>query len=315
MKKIAIITDDLFYNHNPGIYHPERPERMDAVKNALKSAAKFSDIFPPIEAPVKLLKKIHHPYMVDWILSHAGQDNVILDGGDTVLSSDSVSTALMAAGGAALAVEKVCSPGKYNKAFLAARPPGHHAEHDKAMGFCIFNNIAIAAQFAIENKYAEKIWIIDWDVHHGNGTQDIFYRRNDVFYLSMHQVPLFPGTGYENEIGLDKGRDYTLNFPLRAGQKDKVYLDLLKTGLKKAAEKFHPDLILISAGFDAHYLDPIGGMHITEKAFHHMTDIVIESAEKFCNGKIVSILEGGYHLEGLSACVNEHVKALSGEKN
>ena len=208
---------------------------------------------------------------------------------------------------------------KITNAFCAIRPPGHHAEKNRALGFCLFNNIAITAKYLQQKHAIEKILIIDWDVHHGNGTQNAFYEDATVFYFSIHQSPHYPGTGLINETGIRKGERFTLNVPLTAGHGDEDYIEAFQSKLLPAANKFKPDFILISAGFDAHRDDPLAGMQLTETGFAKLTEIAADLADEFCNGKIISFLEGGYNLEKLAASVAAHIEILikksSHEKN
>jgi acetoin utilization deacetylase AcuC-like enzyme len=199
---------------------------------------------------------------------------------------------------------------KITNAFCAIRPPGHHAVRDRAMGFCIFNNVAIGARY-IQTKYnLSKILIVDWDVHHGNSTQATFYDDPNVLYFSCHQYPFYPGTGSEAEKGSGKGLNYNINVPLPAGAGDSAYLKVFNEKLKPAALSFSPDFVLISAGFDAHENDLLGGMKVTSEGFARMTQLVKQIAEKCCEGRLVSVLEGGYELEGLSASVEAHIRVL-----
>ncbi len=229
---------------------------------------------------------------------------------DTLISPDSYRTALLAVEGTLLAVDGIMG-GKFGRAFCAVRPPGHHAESNRAMGFCLFNNIAIAARY-IQNRYGlRKVMIIDWDVHHGNGTQEIFEEDPTVFYFSIHQYPLYPGTGREDEHGRGAGEGYTLNSPLSAGKGDEEYLTVFEKKVGPAVESFRPDFILISAGFDAHVDDPLANMRVTEKGFAEMTRKVKAWAKTYCQGRMLSCLEGGYHLNALVRSVERHLDTMA----
>jgi acetoin utilization deacetylase AcuC-like enzyme len=231
--------------------------------------------------------------------------------GDTSVSQDSWSVALRASGSACLAVKEVFS-GKLTRAFCASRPPGHHATAAKGMGFCIFNHVALAARYAQKKYGVGKVLIVDWDVHHGNGTQDIFYEDETVFFMSSHQSPWYPGTGAKFETGTGKGLGSTLNFPLPAGSgRKEIVEDAFGNELQKRMNTFRPELILISAGFDSRQGDPLGQFTLEDQDFANLTEIICDLAGEFCQGKVISILEGGYDFGGLAKAANAHFKALS----
>jgi len=309
MKPLVYITDPIFKEHNPGPFHPERPERITQLwayleNNPLENIVRRR----PEPAAREDLLRVHSREMIETILATRGKEQVVLDIGDTIAGPRSADAGLMAAGSTIAAVKAVFEE-DYQRAFVAVRPPGHHAESNRIMGFCLFNNIAVAAAYALE-KYGQRILIMDWDVHHGNGTQDIFYDSDRLFYVSIHQSPLFPGTGAPAETGRGAGEGYTLNFPLRPGLGDDVWCATLKEALTTVEQKFKPDLLMLSAGFDAHFNDPVGSMQVTEKGFADMTDMLCEFANKNCSGRFVSVLEGGYDLDGLSRSVHVHLKRL-----
>ena len=228
--------------------------------------------------------------------------------GDTVVSAVSFEAAARAAGGLILACERVLD-GEWRNAFCAVRPPGHHAESDRAMGFCLFNNVAVAAA-ALLARGLSRVAILDWDVHHGNGTQHVFESEPRVFYASLHQWPLYPGTGAEDERGTGDGEGATLNTPMDAGSNDADWLDAMESRVLPALETFAPEFVLVSAGFDAHRLDPLAGVDLTEDAYRGMTRGVLEVANRTASGRLVSVLEGGYHLEALSLSAAAHVGEL-----
>jgi acetoin utilization deacetylase AcuC-like enzyme len=205
--------------------------------------------------------------------------------------------------------------GVLNNVFCAVRPPGHHAESDTVMGFCLFNNVAVAARYAQEQYGVEKVAIVDWDVHHGNGTQEIFYEDPTVYYISTHQYPFYPGTGARTETGEGKGRGYTLNCPMRAYSGEEEYLEAFMKDIIPSLEAYKPDLLIISAGFDAHKDDPLANINLTEKNFAQFTAMLMEIADKYTGGKLVSVLEGGYNLQALSQSVEAHVRALCGSRS
>ncbi len=300
--------------HDTGPGHPERPERLQAIHEHLEKSGLLSrvKVFQPAPAERETLALVHPRDYIENIAeacARAGQGRAALDS-DTIVSKDSFAAAQLAAGAAVEAAAKV-SRGELSNAFCAVRPPGHHAERATAMGFCLFNNVAVAAEWLRRENLAEKVLIVDWDVHHGNGTQDIFYERGEVFYLSLHQWPLYPGTGREDETGDGKGKGATLNVPLPPGTAEQNYLDIFYKTTEAVFKKFQPDFLLISAGFDAHRDDPLANLQLTEAGFGKMTQFAAELAESFCGGKLVSLLEGGYNLTALSASVAAHVEKLS----
>lgn len=311
MARLAYIQHPYFEKHDPGAGHPESPERVRAIQAYLQRKGFFERVqrFEPSTADRDFLTLNHAPEYIEYILRQKGKERVVLDGGDTILNPYSVEAALFAAGSAMLAVDLTFEQ-NFDRVFAAVRPPGHHAEFDRAMGFCIFNNIALAARYALKKGYAQKILIVDWDVHHGNGTQHAFYENRSVFYFSIHQYPLFPMTGLKNETGRGEGLGFTKNVPLAYGQGDEKYVAVMEETLTELDEKFHPDLILISAGFDAHKDDPIGGMQVTTEGFYKLTELVCRFANRTCNGRIISFLEGGYNLKALSESVYQHLLCL-----
>jgi len=226
-----------------------------------------------------------------------------------MVSSASYEEARRAAGGG-LTVLDAMMAGRVRNGFCAVRPPGHHAERDRAMGFCLFNNIAVTARYAQARHDLKNVLIVDWDVHHGNGTQNTFYADPTVFYFSIHQYPHYPGSGAADQTGRGEGEGRTLNVPLPAGCDDKAYREALVDRLIPAMESFPPDLILISAGFDAHRDDPLAGMMVTDEGFGGMTKLLVALAEERCGGRLLSFLEGGYSLEGLKGAVRMHLRAL-----
>jgi acetoin utilization deacetylase AcuC-like enzyme len=308
----AIIHHPVFKEHETGEHHPESPERYEVIMRALREDADLWSGLLELEAPraprgdVQACHTPHHFKAVEKVVS-AGTG--YLDA-DTIVSMRSLDAALRAAGGACRAVDAVMSIEAQN-AFVPARPPGHHATSERAMGFCLFNNVAIAARYA-QARYPEieRVAVVDWDVHHGNGTQGIFYDDPSVFFFSMHQYPWYPGTGARGENGLGRGRGYTLNVPVRAATRAAEQRRMFDAALGEIAPKFQPDLIIISAGFDAHLSDPLGQLLLEDEDFVEMTRAVREWADAACRGRVVSCLEGGYHLDTLGATVRAHLRAL-----
>jgi acetoin utilization deacetylase AcuC-like enzyme/formylglycine-generating enzyme required for sulfatase activity len=309
--KTGFVYHDIYLEHKTTAGHPESPQRLVAIVENLKAKKIYSELFRITPSPVQMewLTKIHSTEYIERARESCEQGAGYLDSLDVPISSKSYDAALMAAGGVLSAIDAVME-GKIRNAFCAVRPPGHHAVEDGALGFCIFNNIAIGTKYIQEKYGLPKVLIVDWDVHHGNGTQAAFYDDPNVLYFSVHRYPFYPGTGSEMEKGIDEGLNYIINVPLPAGSTDKDYLKAFEKELKPAALSFSPDFVLISAGFDAHTDDPLGGMKVTEEGFTQMTQIVKDIAQKSCESRLVSILEGGYNLEALAASVEAHIRVL-----
>ena len=311
MKKLAVIYDEFHLNHKPPFTHPERPERTSSVINFLNEKKFFDnvDLIKPKEIYKEDILRVHSNNHYEFIVDSINDEKTLLDGGDTYIVKDSFRAALLSAGAAIKAVDLIMD-NSYDSVFSLMRPPGHHAESKRPMGFCIFNNIAIGAKYALEKYNLNRIAIVDWDVHHGNGTQEIFYNSSQVYFISLHQYPFYPGTGAETEKGNREGEGYTLNFPLPAGTSGKTYLEIFNNKIIKVLNDYNPQMLFISAGFDAHKDDPLANMELTENDFAEMTKILKDFVEKK-NIKIISVLEGGYNLDALSASVYSHLKALN----
>ena len=316
MAATGLIHSDDYLRHDPGD-HPERIERYLAILARLRAETDLwsgLEKLPPRPADRDDLLRCHTETSLLRVerasLAAAVEDQVALDA-DTLLSARSNETAYLAAGGACLAVDAVMS-GTLDSAFVACRPPGHHATRGTAMGFCLYNNVAIAARYA-QATYPDRIrrvLIVDFDVHHGNGTQEIFYDDPSVFFYSLHQYPWYPGTGAAYERGVRAGEGTTLNVPVEAGTSGKDYLVLFERGLARILGNFSPDLLLVSAGFDGHESDPLGSLGLTDETYRQLTRLLVEAASTSAKGRLVSCLEGGYNLKTLGETVRTHVHQL-----
>lgn len=311
----AIVHHPIYEKHDTGPGHPEMPERYRVVVDALNADEQLWNSLKeitPEKASQGVVQAAHtkeHFKRVEGAFAN-GLDR--LDA-DTTISMQSFDASLFAAGGAIAAVEAVMQ-GEARNAIVAVRPPGHHATAERAMGFCIFNNVAVAARYA-QNRYKEidRVAVVDWDVHHGNGTQGIFYTDPTVFFFSMHQYPWYPGTGARGETGHGKGLGTTLNVPVKAFTKAKDQLSAFDAAIGEIASKMKPDMIFLSAGFDAHRTDPLGQLQLEDPDYVAMTRTMMEWADEACGGRLISCLEGGYNLETLGPTVREHVATLSGQ--
>jgi acetoin utilization deacetylase AcuC-like enzyme len=304
-----LITHPMCQEHEMGDWHPEAPDRLKAILRAL-DADEFRTL-DRIEAPkgtLKQIERVHAPFYVESIFENVPtQGHVHLDP-DTALNHASGEAALRAVGGICAAVDRVVA-GTAKNAFCAVRPPGHHAESSAAMGFCLFNNVAVAAEHARSVHGLERVAMVDFDVHHGNGTQNHVYRYRDLFYASSHQWPCYPGTGMEHETGVFNN---ICNIPLRPGSGSELFRRGYLDRILPALVNFRPDIILISAGFDAHARDPLAQLRLETDDFAWITRELAEIAEKHCGGRLVSTLEGGYDLQALAASVAAHVRSLMG---
>lgn len=311
MLPTALLLDRIYERHVTGPGHPESPERYEAVTRALNHeglADRMTRITPRVATEDELALCHTRAYLktVEQDVARGAHD---LSTGDTAIGSKSRDVAMRAVGGVLSTVDHVMA-GKSLRAFCAVRPPGHHATPDRGMGFCIYNTIVVAARYAQRQHGIERVLIVDWDVHHGNGTQDAFYSDGSVLFFSVHQHPWYPGTGMAQESGDGKGKGTTINCPLQAGSGREPILAAVRDKLLPAADAFKPDLVLISAGFDSRGGDPLGRFTLVDADFVELTGIVREIAEKHGKGRVLSILEGGYSLTGLAAGVRAHVEAL-----
>ncbi len=308
-EKLGIVFDPIYFQHDPGAAHPETPNRLIAVQEAVKALEFPIVAIPARAATVDELCQVHDTEYIQHILNMKVTEVTYLDP-DTAISPRSQEAALKAAGGVIEAVDNVIQ-GSLKRAFCAVRPPGHHAEPDKAMGFCLFNNIAIGAAHALSKRGLGRIAIVDWDLHHGNGTQDAFYDTDEVLYISLHQWPFYPGSGREDEKGEGKGLGFNLNFPMVPGSSDEDFRAAFKEVIIPALTNYAPELIMISAGFDAHRDDPLGDLYLTTEFFGEMTGMLREMAKQCCQGRMVSVLEGGYNMQALKDSVIIHLKELA----
>jgi acetoin utilization deacetylase AcuC-like enzyme len=308
----GLLQDPVFRLHDTGPGHPECAERHQVVTEALRDSgltARLTAIAArPAEPPE--LERCHGRDYIRLVAEDIAAGLDTLSTGDTQISGRSLDAALLAAGGVMEAVQAVMSGG-LKRAFCAVRPPGHHARPEQGMGFCLFNNAALGARHAQAACGAERVAIIDWDVHHGNGTQDIFYEDGTVFFCSTHQSPWYPFTGHADETGRGKGRGTTLNVPLPAGSGMKEIGGAFEEKLLPALDAFKPDLILVSAGFDSREQDPLGRFRLTDDNFVSLTRLLKQAADTHCEGRLVSVLEGGYNLDGLAKAVTAHVTELA----
>ncbi len=304
--KTGLITSNTYQNHNTGDGHPEKIDRVTAIIDNLKKLNKKNLIWKkPSKYKRELLENTHNKDYINFVEKSFPEKGLSFLDGDTIISPGSKEATADAVGSIITAIDGVQNK-EFHNAFCAVRPPGHHAERNKAMGFCIYNNVAVGAHYLLEKYKFKKVAIIDFDVHHGNGTQDIFYDNEKVLYISTHQYPYYPGTGDEKEKGKYNN---IFNIPLPAGTTSEEYLNAYEFVLKKIKE-FKPEFILLSAGFDAHKDDPLAQLQLTSKDFYNLTKRTLNLAKIYCGGKVVSILEGGYDLNALQESTEMHVNAL-----
>ena len=311
-----LLYDPDFEKHLTG-YHPESPLRTQNAWQRLRPYIDRGECLTKPTQPVtrSLLAAVHHADQIAQIESLARQGGGAIDG-DTFVSPASWQVALKAAGMALTAVETVMDERQDTKhAFCLIRPPGHHATDKQSMGFCLFNNIALAARYAQRVHGVERILIVDWDVHHGNGTQDIFYDDDGVYFLSLHRFPFYPGTGHESETGTGRGLGYTANIPLAFGCSREQYMSAFDRALDRACKRIKPQLILVSAGFDAHRQDPVGNLGLESEDYAILTDKVAAAAQAFCQGRLISCLEGGYDIYALAESAEIHLQRLIKTEN
>ncbi len=311
-----MFTDPRFADHDTGIMHPEQPPRLGAALEGARRAGLAEQIVAtPHDHPEtdRIIAKVHSADYERELEAAVARGMRYFHSLDNPVSAGTPAAARAAVSTALAAADAIWRDHALERAFLVARPPGHHAERDRAMGFCFYNTIACAAAYLLEQKGIDRVFIFDWDVHHGNGTQHLFEERDDVFYASIHRYPFYPGTGARDESGSGNGAGYTRNIPLEGGAGDSEYLARIETEIVPLMREYAPQAILVSAGFDAYRTDPLGGMKVSERAFAAMTRRVIEVADRVCGGRVLSLLEGGYDLEGLALCTAAHLTAMSEE--
>lgn len=314
MPTSAIIRDDRYLEHDAGAGHPESPGRLRVIHDLLDNEFPSLPRIAPRPATESELALVHDPFYIQRVADTHGRARSQLDP-DTGLSEESYEIARLAAGGLLNGIDALLNPqpaiNNPQSAFAFVRPPGHHAEADRAMGFCIFNNVAVAAAYAREEYGLKRILIVDWDLHHGNGTQHAFYDDPSVLFFSSHQYPYYPGSGGIDETGAGKGKGFTVNAPFPRGFGDAEYFHIYTTVLKPIALAYRPELVLVSAGFDPHGKDPLGGMKVTGEGFAALAAVIREIAEATCPGKLLFTLEGGYHPDGLRDGVRGVLRALT----
>jgi len=311
MARTGFVYHPDYLKHDMGAGHPESPDRLRAIVSRLEAGGVLDRLvcIEPAGVADEWITQVHAASYLTNLKSQAPVSGRVSLDPDTSMSAGSLPAAYLAAGGALAAADAIMA-GTVDNAFCAVRPPGHHAERDRAMGFCLFNNVAIAARYLQRRHGVARVLIVDWDVHHGNGTQHTFDDDPSVLFFSTHQYPHYPGTGRATERGKGKGEGLTINVPMSAGQGDEDYQEVFERVLVPAVDSFKPDFVLISAGFDAHRDDPLASMGLTEEGYAALTGIVGGIARRHSKGRILSCLEGGYNLNALAASVERHVAAL-----
>jgi acetoin utilization deacetylase AcuC-like enzyme len=308
---ITIHTHSVFSRHDTGVGHPERAERLDAAMEGVMRAGlgdaivRDAAVHPETD---RIIHKVHSAAYERDLEESVRAGSRYFHSLDNPISSASFAAARTAVSASLTAAQAMLDS---KRSFVIARPPGHHAERLSAMGFCFFNTVACVAEWLREQPGIERVFIYDFDVHHGNGTQHLFEQRDDVYYASIHRYPFYPGTGAANEIGTGAGRGFTKNIPVAGGEGDAAFLRATEGEIVRAIDDYRPDVILLSSGFDAHRRDPLGGMNVTEEAYGEITRRMVEAADRHAQGRVFSLLEGGYDLEGLASSVAEHVNALN----
>ncbi|MGD0828294.1 MAG: histone deacetylase [Desulfobaccales bacterium] len=313
MRRTGYVYDDRYLLHDPGSWHPERPDRLKAIQASLKDSGVLELLIQikPYPAPLAWVERLHDPDYIRRFQEACQRGESVFEAQDCGISPESYEIALLAAGGVMAAADAIMGD-QADNAFCAVRPPGHHAERDRAMGFCFFNNVALGAVYLLENFGLERVAIVDWDVHHGNGTQHLFEADPRVFYLSLHEDPqyCYPGTGYRREEGKGPGKGFTLNLPFPPHSGDEKYLEALRNEGLPRLRQFAPQFVMISAGFDAHAKDPLAHINLTRSGYREMARLVLDLAQESAGGRLITVLEGGYNLEVLEECVEDHLRIL-----
>ncbi len=312
MSEAVIFFDPIFEEHKTGHGHPEKPERLPVAMKALEGSGllELVEVRTPRDATVEEIELVHTRGYIEQVQRMAASGGGHLDM-DTALSAKTYDAALKAAGALLDSVDG-CLDGSFKRAFCLVRPPGHHALPMRGMGFCIFNNIAIAARYAISRKGLARVMILDWDAHHGNGTQDAFYDDPAVLYVSLHQHPHYPGTGWVDEVGYKEGKGSTINFPFPNGTGEEYYLEAFEQVILPAGRRFAPDFVMVSAGYDSHESDLLCSMRLADLSYRKMTDYLVGLAEECCDGRLLATLEGGYDLNAQARSIVQTVAGLAG---
>ncbi len=310
---VGLVWDDGFLRHRTGPDHPERPDRLRAVRQRLDADGWWTRLtqLPSESAPREVLERLHTGGYIDRLMHACVHGQPYIDDPDSAICEESEAIARLAVGGVLAACDAVMR-GEVQRAFCAVRPPGHHVEADRSMGFCLYANAALAADHLVRTHGLERVAVVDFDVHHGNGTQHLLEERDDILFVSMHEDPAvqYPGTGFAHERGRGRGEGFTVNVPLRHGADDRVWRDAYGEHVAPALDRFAPQALVVSAGFDAATADPLGGLNVSTEGFAWITERLVAMADQYAEGKVVSMLEGGYDLEALAAGVGAHITEL-----